>query len=192
MPIESWFSTPVYYDKVDYNTQHLIESEVNSIIGVINFDKNPEWGKQNHSLSNPDFSSNLFSDFNLKTLERTILIHMNNYVSQSKKPLKGKIINSWFTKTEPTEYVMTHNHGSVDMSGVYYFKTSGKDGSLFFMNPLSALAGTLFLDNNEVISYAPEVGKILLFPGWLNHGVKSNDTDDVRISISFNICFERI
>jgi ectoine hydroxylase-related dioxygenase (phytanoyl-CoA dioxygenase family) len=31
------------------------------------------------------------------------------------------------------------------------------------------------------------VGKLLLFPGWLQHSVKKNKTDDLRISISFNL-----
>jgi uncharacterized protein (TIGR02466 family) len=33
----------------------------------------------------------------------------------------------------------------------------------------------------------PAVGKLLLFPGWLEHSVEKNKTDDIRISISFNL-----
>ena len=42
----------------------------------------------------------------------------------------------------------------------------------------------------EVWEHKPEVGKILLFPGWLKHGINTNNTDNIRISLSFNICFK--
>ena len=38
--------------------------------------------------------------------------------------------------------------------------------------------------------YTPKEGKILLFPGWLEHGVKTNLTDNVRMSLSFNVYFK--
>ena len=31
----------------------------------------------------------------------------------------------------------------------------------------------------------------MMFPGWLKHGVYTNTTDNTRISISFNIEFDR-
>ena len=36
----------------------------------------------------------------------------------------------------------------------------------------------------------PTEGELILFPGWLDHGVQTNDTDDERVSVSFNIRFE--
>ena len=45
------------------------------------------------------------------------------------------------------------------------------------------------LNNNFVIK--PKVGKLLLFPSWLEHGVHINHTDHERMSVSFNINFRR-
>ena len=32
----------------------------------------------------------------------------------------------------------------------------------------------------------PQEGGIILFPGWMEHRVRSNNTNDTRISISFD------
>ena len=37
------------------------------------------------------------------------------------------------------------------------------------------------------MSYVPEEGKLIIFPGWLLHGVKQNLSDEDRIVISGNI-----
>ena len=38
----------------------------------------------------------------------------------------------------------------------------------------------------EKIYYPPHEGMIILFPGWLDHRVGVNTTDDDRITIAFN------
>jgi len=39
----------------------------------------------------------------------------------------------------------------------------------------------------EEVSMRPEVGRMYVFPGWLEHGVEENLSDRDRISISFNV-----
>ncbi len=41
-------------------------------------------------------------------------------------------------------------------------------------------------ENTFNASVAPEAGKLLMFPSWLEHGVPQNTTDEERISMSFN------
>ena len=43
--------------------------------------------------------------------------------------------------------------------------------------------------NGLKISHNPQVGKMILFPGWLQHGVNVNNTDNIRMSLAFNIHF---
>ena len=40
-------------------------------------------------------------------------------------------------------------------------------------------------------SYPPQEGRLILFPAWLSHGVRENETDEDRISISFNLVPKR-
>jgi uncharacterized protein (TIGR02466 family) len=41
--------------------------------------------------------------------------------------------------------------------------------------------------NSSVHTIPPEVGKLIIFPSWLDHGVNPNLSDTDRISMSFNI-----
>ncbi len=36
-----------------------------------------------------------------------------------------------------------------------------------------------------------EVGKMVLFPAYLDHGVTTNETKEDRVSLAFNINFDR-
>ena len=87
---------------------------------------------------------------------------------------------------------MVHSHGYYDISGSYYFKTNGKDGSIYFLNPNIASMTSRFLIPNDHVEYPPKEGTFILFPSWLYHGVRSNDTSEDRISVSFNITLEKL
>ena len=41
-------------------------------------------------------------------------------------------------------------------------------------------------ENTFHAKVAPEAGKLLMFPSWLEHGVAQNQTETERISMSFN------
>ena len=85
-----------------------------------------------------------------------------------------------------------HEHGHVDISGVYYYDTSGDDGNLFFICPTPGLLSSpAYRQKSMIHEESPEIGKIVLFPGWLHHGVEINTTDSTRICVAFNIVFER-
>ena len=45
-------------------------------------------------------------------------------------------------------------------------------------------------ENRTFVKYPAETGKVILFESWLRHEVASNQTDEERISISFNYHWE--
>jgi uncharacterized protein (TIGR02466 family) len=76
----------------------------------------------------------------------------------------------------------------MDLSGVYYHQTTNNDGDIVFRNPsLVNRFHKLTYNIGNSVNYTPEVGKILLFPSFLEHAVFHNNSDDKRISISFNV-----
>jgi uncharacterized protein (TIGR02466 family) len=187
MAIEGWFYTPIYYNFVQNENLDTIQSSVATIINDLKFEKRAEWGEQNHSLSDPTFGENLIRKYNLDLLKQEIDTNVKSYINSfTDYDYKIDMSSSWLTLTKPSESATVHNHGDSDISGVYYFKTNGDDGSIFFMNPLPSLITSNFLSSDEVVSYKPEIGKLILFPSWLYHGVRSNDTTEDRISLSFN------
>ena len=39
---------------------------------------------------------------------------------------------------------------------------------------------------SQKATYTPEVGKLLIFPGWLKHSVQGSRSQGERVSMSFN------
>ena len=65
-----------------------------------------------------------------------------------------------------------------------------RDGDLFFEDPRPSSCTSIATNNlANRIRYTPQVGKLVLFPGWLPHGIMTNTTDNKRVSLSFNISF---
>ena len=186
MLLENWFATPIYYNET--NNFDNLQKEIEDCYSKLKLSKNSYWGKQNHSLSDPTFEENIINKYNLKILKNEIINHTTAYTQCfSQTNFDVDIAECWITNTAPKEHTVVHSHGYYDISGSYYFKTNSNDGSIYFLNPNIASMTSLFLKQYDHVEYPPTMGKIILFPSWLYHGVRSNDTDSDRISVSFNI-----
>ena len=95
------------------------------------------------------------------------------------------------TRTTKGKYIHQHDHGNYDISGVYYLKTNGEDGQLYFPSPHRLLAGNFII--SRIVDYYQhlplENGVIAMWPSVLLHNTEPNQTDHERISASFNIKF---
>lgn len=86
-----------------------------------------------------------------------------------------------------------HVHGDV-LSGVFYLSTPEGSGKMVLSNPAinkmwegCSLTSQKNQFTGESIRIEPVEGNILLFPSYLPHSVQTNDHDEERISISFNL-----
>ncbi len=77
-----------------------------------------------------------------------------------------------------------HTHSGI-LSGVFYSKVPENSGRLVLCNPAVRADGKMFRTPN--FSITPEPLSCIFFPSWLEHFVEPNLSDDLRISISFNI-----
>lgn len=185
--ILSTFSTPIYSSKIfDYD---LIQDELEEAYNQIDFSMNPHWGNT-HYLSDPTFRENLIIEYNLENFYKEIHNHLNNYCESIEFSIREYFISSsWFALFKKGNYAHIHNHGECDIAGVYYFKKIDDDGSLFLCSPATVAESSIFKTGR--LTTGCSQGDILLFPGWMDHGVETNNTDDDRISLSFNISFRR-
>jgi uncharacterized protein (TIGR02466 family) len=102
--------------------------------------------------------------------------------------------NMWANINPPRAWNRKHNHANAFFSGVYYVKVPAKAGKLELHDPrpgpqlLRPRQKTENLDREywRSVSFDPQEGRIIIFPSWLEHEVKSNESNDIRISISFN------
>ena len=200
MTVESCFAMPIYRSQFKATRLTAVQNELLRAVETIKqtggFQKNKDWNEGTHKLSDTSFSRNAIEDYSLWLFKKELELHVIEFLKDIKTPIdrycKFKVSTCWITQTNPGEHAHLHTHGSNDLAGVYYIKTDKKDGNFIFMNPLSLLKHSyLFEHLEDQIEYTPEEGTIVLFPGWLEHGVQTNKSTSERISISFNINFQR-
>ena len=104
------------------------------------------------------------------------------------------ITEAWLNVNDSRQCMNSeHVHGDV-FSGVFYLKTPPGSGKFVLQNPAinKMWNGCQFANQKnqftgESVRIEPVEGNIILFPSYLPHSVETNDHDDERISISFNI-----
>ena len=197
MTLENFYPTPIYLSDVDNFEE--IQNEISQSLTKIKFNSIERWGKP-HKISDHTFTENFLIDNNVTSLLEEINKHIKNYLIGINAPnspnLAGgasyEVKSSWITKFDRGEYAHIHNHGHYDIAGVYYYKVNDDHGGFFFECPTPQMTSSFLyqhLCNPTIIK--PTNGLLILFPGYMNHGVYSNQTDIDRMSVSFNICFNR-
>ena len=185
--MEHLFATKVYYSMVsDYQ---VINKQIENRIDEVDFQYTSKWGKT-HLLSG--FGKDVIKEKRFDLLSKAIDKQLENYCSELNfKKIKYNRA-SWIAQFSPGDHAHVHSHMDADIAGVYYYKTNKEDGYLYFQTPNPYLEGSLcYTTEGHRWRHFPVEGKLLLFPGWLKHGVTTNETEDTRISISFNITFHR-
>ena len=198
MPIENWFATPIYAATASTDSFSKIQEEFAVVVEDLKkndkFQKNPNWESSTQKITDPTFKENILVDYSLPAFEEELQRHLYQYMFEVNSVWDGikdfEVIESWLTQTSKGEYAHNHSHGSADIAGAYYVKSNTKDGDLFLNNPNIPLTHSYAFSNLPVtVFHSPQEGKFVLFPGWMEHGVKTNNTDNERISFSFNINF---
>lgn len=101
--------------------------------------------------------------------------------------------NGWVNVNPPHGYIGPHVHPNALISGTYYVSVpqgEGAGGGIEFVSPHPVGAMTSWIKAamlTDKVRLQPKAGTILLFPGQLLHWVLPNDSDEDRVSISFNL-----
>lgn len=190
MAVEWHFPTPVFvYDFKDAQLE-VIQTEIESALPtILNGLHDSPWGDN----VNTTFERNGKNDIKAYKLEHfasALDAALESYTNTIGYPsTKFNMIESWFNICKKNQFQYDHTHSTARISGCYYFKTNGEDGRIRFSNPNQIIHIGRFPADQidiEAITYAPKIGRLLLFPGWLTHRVNVNNTDHERISVSFN------
>ena len=194
MPLQPIYPTPIFYGKVDNHKE--IEAELDPVLDEIDFQYRDSWGAT-HYLSDPTFKENLIVKHDLKELKKGIEKNLFEYLGGLfEQPWDDRyrytITHSWAALFKKGNYGHIHSHGEADIAGVYYHEVPEDSGGLFFEPPAPALCDSLVYSKwGHRLTPRVSEGLMLLFPGFLKHGIETNTTDLDRISISFNILFDR-
>ena len=106
-------------------------------------------------------------------------------------PLLG---NTWANINYKGGYNKAHVHPNSLFSGVFYVKTPPNSGRLVCMDPRPGLQ-TCMPNRKKVeipkylwreVQLQPQENRAIIFPAWLWHSVDPNESNEPRISVSFN------
>jgi uncharacterized protein (TIGR02466 family) len=115
------------------------------------------------------------------------------------------LLRLWINISGHHHYNVAHSHPMTMYSGVFYVKSAdtldaaAEFGDISFYQEAQAAMETVcrlpeYKKKTNIIdkvSFSPLEGRLLLFPATLMHGVSMNLTDSDRISISFDLIFDR-
>ena len=107
---------------------------------------------------------------------------------------KPKLGNMWANINYPGGYNRPHVHPNCLFSGVYYVKANKNSGVFVANDPRPGIQTIMPIRKSgrppkhlwREVHLEPIPGRIIMFPAWLWHCVEPNQSNDIRISISFN------
>jgi uncharacterized protein (TIGR02466 family) len=108
-----------------------------------------------------------------------------------------KFTEMWANRNGPGTYNRAHIHPNTFLSGAYYVKIPPDAGDIEFYDPIRERAMQSLplksdtLLGNQSLEYECEEGSLIIFPSWLQHAVRSNNSEHDRISLSFNMIVEQ-
>ena len=185
---ELLFPTPIYIADIKHPT--LNQELERDIIAWANRDKGMT--KTNikgwHSTTDMDKKPEYKNLVNMLYACQKTIYQQEQYESE---PYLG---NMWANINPPGGMNRAHQHPNSLWSGVYYIKAPKNSGYLKIDDPRASAAmcrprqksGKLPSRLHRETNYEPIAGRCIMFPSWLMHCVDPNESNDIRISVSFN------
>ena len=107
---------------------------------------------------------------------------------------QARLGNMWANINPPKGYNKPHVHPNALFSGVYYVKAPINSGQLVCTDPRPGIQTCM--PNRKKgqppkhlwrdLHLQPKENRAIIFPSWLWHSVQPNESNDIRISVSFN------
>ena len=158
-----------------------------------------EWSNRDKGVSKTNVNGwHSQTDMNHKKeyepLIKELFQMQNEIIQEERLDIKARLGNMWANINPPGGYNNGHLHPNSLFSGAYYVKAQPNSGRLQIMDPRPGVQqfmpprkkGKLPRELWRDSYYEPVPGRLILFPSWLWHKVEPNQSNDIRISVSFN------
>ena len=154
-----------------------------------------------HTISNRrGWQSSCFSLENEDDILQNFLTNCLSEFPPIEKSIK-LFVSAWININPPEAFNLKHNHPTSDLSGVLWIKSQKDCGNIIFDSPRSFAThqeiecyNEDFKENNNYFhsfSFNPIAGRLIVFPSHLEHHVDFNESEEDRISVSFNIRLQK-
>ena len=181
--VKTLWPTEIYMSKIDMNLQPMID-EVYKIESVHKDIKKSNYGGWQSDVFL--FKEEIFKPLCEKISKNCFLIFQKNTTLMHQM---------WACINRPGNQNLIHSHGNIyEISGVFYLKVPENSGDIVFRDPrpgaINAPGHGKLISTGGCENFKPEQGLLLLFPSFLDHFVLPNESDEDRISISFDLTLE--
>jgi uncharacterized protein (TIGR02466 family) len=185
---ELHFPTPVYIADIEHPT---LNQELEQDIVA--------WSKQDKGITRTNVqgwhsTTDMHEKPQFKKLVDMLYACQKTIYNQEHLDSEPVLGNMWANINPPGGMNRAHQHPNSLWSGVYYIKAPKNCGHLKIDDPRASAAmlrprqkdgekpARLFRETH----YEPIAGRCIMFPSWLMHCVDPNNSNDIRISVSFN------
>ena len=204
MAFDVWFPLAIYYHDLEESEIQNPEilnriNELRTGSGEKRTEGHASWTGDVHRVDRLHF------DDRMEWLTQNVARHAEAYLRLLGHDLDKCAVHiqrSWPVIAVKGQRVARHAHHTAHISAVYYVSspTSGKGGRIEFFNDnppneiQRGIGSTMtggYTERNSLnygsAAYEPKPGRLLLFPSKTTHAVEPNETDEQRISISFDL-----
>jgi uncharacterized protein (TIGR02466 family) len=206
MPLETWFPLAIYCEDLIEAPQYqqaLLDTVLQLEIEGSERRAYPEmaWTGDLHGVEK------IHIDERFAWIVAQVEMHAQIYLQEIGVDLTKVALyiqRGWPIVSRTEQEVGSHCHNTAHISAVYYIKVPDTEtddpGSLVFfddarMNEVCPGLGsenTDIIDENNYfnqlqVAYPPVEGRLLIFPAKQRHAVTVNETEDIRVSLSFDI-----
>jgi len=186
MIAEGFFPTLIYAEDVQLDTQQL----ANDIVA---------WSKQDKGVKKTNVNGwHSETDMHIKPEYKPLVDELfkmaNEMFKQEHLDREPRMGNMWANINYPGGYNKPHIHPNSLFSGVYYVQTEPNSGKLICNDPRPGIQTCMPTRIKgqppkhlwREVHLEPRINRIIMFPSWLWHCVEPNESNNLRISVSFN------
>ena len=148
---------------------------------------------RNNDGNTTSINNNLFESAELAEVARFCEESLQQYFKEVYAPKHDVIpyiTQSWANYTKKGQWHHKHEHPNSFISGVFYVQAQKDIDKIYFYKngyqQIKVPTESFNLYNSESWWLGVETGQLILFPSHLTHMVQTVQTDETRISISFN------
>ena len=186
MIIEKFFPTIVYGKDVELDNKQLAQDITN-------------WSNQDKGINKTNYKgwhskTDMATKPEYQLLITELMIMQKEIYEHEHLDRFARLGNMWANINPPGGMNQPHLHPNSLFSGVYYVKSNPQAGRLKIYDPRPG--AQIVMPNRKEgkppkhlwrdANIDPFPGRIIMFPAWLWHSVEPNQSNDIRISVSFN------
>ena len=190
MITEYHFPTSIYINEIPNAVElnHYLEKH------ILQWQKEDTKGVNKTNVNGWHSTTNMNQKEEYSVLMKALFAMQYEIFKKENLDMRPVLGNMWANVNTPGGYNRPHLHPNALFSGVYWVKTPIKSGSLMLYDPRPGIhtnmpnrkEGKLPPELWREVHYEPTAGRVIMFPAWLWHEVRPNESNDIRISVSFN------